>query len=398
MGISKPTLILLLYMFPLSLTVANVGGKPIDIVPSDIFLLLVPFIVLFGVKFSRHLSYAGFGVSYFCVLALAGGVLNDGSLSPIFSGLSFVMPMLHIYVGYWFWGKYGSEGFKYFPEVLLFVFGTILFSDLLYGSFPRGCSISGRWGGCIANTGVYGFPNSSMSFIAISSALFFYRVKNANTKFVRLTFSGALMVLGAMTFLSMSRSSSLAFVLVMIVGLFNLWPRRTILSLPVVGMVFYFLDKSLLESSFVFKGLLYRVQSSVERGDVSGGRFDIWWDTLSVISTSPLFGKMFQYYSDFSDFGTAHQQYLEILYKSGLIGFVIYFGLLVFAYKVARKTLKFDGDRRAREVLIVLNSVTFALLVNGLFQPILTYQVVGNLVFCMVGISFRLRSQIYSIK
>ncbi|MBX3436200.1 MAG: O-antigen ligase family protein [Planctomycetaceae bacterium] len=62
------------------------------------------------------------------------------------------------------------------------------------------------------------------------------------------------------------------------------------------------------------------------------GRSTIWGETWDLFADRPLFGYGFEPYSERATFDTPHQQYLEVLYKCGLVGMALYACVLSLAF------------------------------------------------------------------
>src|SRR5690606_34697220 len=60
-----------------------------------------------------------------------------------------------------------------------------------------------------------------------------------------------------------------------------------------------------------------RISRTMDSSDPFSGRTDIWEQTIQLWSERPLWGYAFEPFSNYSEYDTAHQQYLEILFKAG---------------------------------------------------------------------------------
>ena len=129
-----------------------------------------------------------------------------------------------------------------------------------------------------------------------------------------------------------------------------------------------------------------RVERSTEQEDPSSGRFDIWKLAIELWTERPIFGYMFESFSRYAEVDTPHQQYLEVLHKSGGVGFILYVGLLISCLSAAIRLLRIAPPRsgawyRLSGVIAMLSGV----MVGNFTQPNLTYSLTGNLVFLLFG-------------
>lgn len=378
-------IILILYFLPLNITIATVGGKPVDVVPSDFAILLLPIVVITGARYDLRSLLTFSPLLYFIALGFLGAVYNIDGFSSLVSMANFVSPFAQMFVGYWFVRRFGFGSLKNAYKIYLSVFAVIALTDIFLGSFPRGCGYEGRWGGCFLGSEVYGFPNSSMSFLVLGAVLLLQAAYNSVGKQRAALYAAYIAVL-LVALLSLSRSSVLVSVLVLM--LFLLWVRPVLAMVLIVvaAMAAMLLSVASLRDLYLFSGIFTRFEASLNAGDISTGRFSIWAHTLALIQDSPIIGYAFSQYSQFSNFGTAHQQYLEILFKSGLLGFIVYFA---YFYRVVRgfwQSYVFEAYFRHRGAGIALGLFVLGVLVSSLFQPLLTYKPMANAIFFMSGI------------
>lgn len=378
-------LVLFLYLLPLGVVIGYSGDKPITITYSIVCLLVIPLALAGGRHFNRQSFLVLLMLSYFPILAALGSLFHLGSTSSIFSGMSFSIVFIHILVGDWFFRTYGFSGFRKAAAILAGIIAVLLISDVLLGSFPRGCSYQGRWGGCFGNFTLYGYPNSSSTFLAILSPVFIFSFLTNRNLTWRFFHGAILLLLSFIILLSLSRSASVVLLVVFYFTFLQLRPliALTLVPLSIGGILFF--TRAYWSDALLTRGLLLRIEAAISNGDISGGRFDIWADTIKIVSKSPVFGTAFQPFSQYSEYGTVHQQYLEVLFKSGILGFAIYFGLLAYLYVGFKRSEFYLKSQHPKELAICVNSFTAAILLGALFQPILTYQPLGALVFFLFG-------------
>ena len=382
------------YLAPVSVSVGSVEGKPIDIAISDFLILCIPAILLLAKPIPKRFGFSILILSYFPILAIVGSMSSGGSYANILSGASFFAPMLHLLIGGALVSRFGFSFFRPAPYALLLIVLCLLISDLVFGSFPRGCGVEGRWGGCFFRFDVYGFVNSSSAYLAILSAVFSAAYLIAKTRLQKVSFLTGLAMVAFIVPMSLSRSATLAICIVLVFFLYAYnWKVALLGTLVLLGSFSTIL--SYLQNTLIGKGLASRIEAGIQRGDIASGRFDIWTETTELISKAPLLGYKFGYFSEHSMFGTAHNQFLEISFKAGLVGFIIYFGFIGFILLRAREI--FILHRLPRPFRRAIMGAVVALFVTAVTQPIMNYSVMGNIIFLLSGavlaVSVRIRRE-----
>ena len=139
--------------------------------------------------------------------------------------------------------------------------------------------------------------------------------------------------------------------------------------------------------SILLERIRERVERSTESEDPSSGRFDIWALAIELWLEKPVFGYMFESFAKYGvDIDTPHQQYLEVLYKCGGLGLVLYLGMLVSCLYRTRRLLVLTVRKSvAWSQLHAAMAMLVGLLIGNLTQPNLTFSVTGNLVFLLFG-------------
>ncbi|WP_338446756.1 O-antigen ligase family protein [Pelagerythrobacter marensis] len=373
-----------LYLAPLSISFGAIGQKPIDFPVSDIIILLIPALLLLSKPLPRRFGFAMLILSYFIFLAILGSVTSGGDYTNFLSGASFFSPTLHLLVGGILYSRFGFSFFRPAPYALLLIALSLVISDLLFGSFPRGCGTEGRWGGCLFGFDVYGFVNSSSAYLAIMSSLFSGAYFVAKTRLQRISFLAGLAIVAFIVPMSLSRSATLAICIVLIFFLYAYNWKFALLG-TVLCLVFFSTALEYLQNTLIGRGLAARIEAGIQRGDITSGRFDIWSETIELIFRAPLFGYKFGYFSQHSLFGTAHNQFLEVAFKSGLIGFSIYFGFILYILLRLRNIVL--TYRLSFPMYRVIMGGVFALLLTAITQPIMNYSVMGNVIFLLSGVA-----------
>ncbi|WP_199611288.1 O-antigen ligase family protein [Flocculibacter collagenilyticus] len=366
-----------------------------DMIISDFYpFILLPFFFLYGLKIKSKAIFLLplVAIGYYLGIAIVASFTEYGSIGNLASSLRFSKQFLLIPCGALLFTLYGWRGVKSFSSSIIFILCAILLSDLIYGSWPRGCGYEGRWGGCLAKFEVYGFPNSSTSYIVLLSLtlILFHHVKLISTKLLTL----ALLISAFIALLSISRS---AWVFIT-TGLFftflvSINIKRKVLYLYILSILIILLfafDWNLPINTSLFDGVLNKFNYYTAGNEITSGRTDIWLAAASLILHSPLFGFGFNYFSIYMpQFDTPHQQYLELLFKSGIIGFSIYM-YCIYLFCIKFKQLCFNHQVDIKLYKLMLMSVLLPLLINGLFQPIFSYSLMGN--FFMFALGFAIEA------
>ncbi|KGK99998.1 O-antigen ligase [Thalassobacter sp. 16PALIMAR09] len=380
------------YVVPISVTVAQVGDKPVDFVPSDAFWLLLPVALAMRLRLPKTALNVAASFTYFLTIGMLGSIMDGGALGPILSALSYMLPACHIVVGALLWKRVGVELLTYLARAILITVLVLFASDVVYGMGIRGCGYEGRWGGCFGKWELYGFPNSAMNFIALMlflpACLWSLKTPPLPQWLMAVTGVAAIIILS----LSLSRSAFLVLGMLAIVGFLAFSRLWAFAAVPILGIaVTWSIDHIL--AFPIFTGLVLRMRAAIAGGDITTGRVDIWGETLDLISMRPFFGYMFQFFSDFSQYGTPHQQILEVFFKAGLFGAIIYLGPVVIAWSLAYRMAALLAGRKRKTIRLYLTGFFAACFTSMLVLPILSYATMANVVFMLVGAALQARTE-----
>lgn len=376
--------ILCIYLAPIGLQVTSVGDKPVILFPSVLVLFGVLFVYIGGAKLDRQTLVYFVMLSFFTVTGLIGSISRGGSLSPLLAMASFSLPIYHVFVG----AALYRTSFEALLRKCAIIYSSIIvlvfLSDITGGSFPRGCGLQGRWGGCILGFEVMGFINASANYFVILSPLLSLLIFNAKKKHDVMIGIIAFTCLFVITLLSLSRSSSLLLMISMLSFLFVAFRNYVVVLFPsFLLLMFVFWEK--LAKNYIFQGVIARTEIALENGDITTGRIDIWSDAIGVAVKSPFWGSAFGFFSDYSEFGTTHQQFLEVLFKAGALGLIIYVGFFCAVYKKSRQLFRLEQFSTTYNPKYFLNLFCFLVVVSCLFQPIISYHLFGSLLFFFSG-------------
>jgi O-antigen ligase len=385
MNLLMAILIAAAYLTPLSIPIGDFSGFPIELVPSDLLILYLFAQLVKGQRVNRSVMLWWYLMLYFPAIAFMSYFQGRTGLGTLASAINFWLPALHLPIGYLVYQNYGSRIFSVAGFYLIGLIFVIGFSDVIFGPFPRGCGYQGRWGGCIGNFEIYGFPNASMNFLVSLSTLIFYLFTISKNSTIRFICIFSIILLFNISAMSLSKSTLISISILITLVFFALRPFIfSFIILPFSALLFIFFYQEIL-SLPIFTGVSNRVEVSLDNGDISTGRISLWLDTLDVIYQRPLFGHQFDLLTNYGFSGTTHQQYLEILFKSGIIGLLIYLSIFVQSYmnyfknrpnfKQYDNHIKFFG---LFGILVFFNNFT---------QSFTTYSSMGNICYCLAGMA-----------
>ncbi len=393
-------LVALLVTLPLAFQAAEVAGKPVDLVGSDLLFLLLVFIprrrdlvIPRGVALWRFsiARMAAVVVLLYCMGLAATACAESSELSRVASAVKFAKPIVFVLLG-----AYLSAITS--PVVLLQRI-AIAFAATSVATFATGVCTPGfpqiAWGRFLFGFPVYGYPNSAMTLFGIMVPLLLAAADAHAMPLGKWMLRGVAFLTGMMVVTSLSRSSTAA----MASGiLFYLYLTGRV-YLPVFAAIFGVMMLMAFSSTLdVLTGnqdvmlwierLTHRFSETVGSSDPFSGRGDIWAQTIGLWSERPVFGYAFESFSHYAEFDTPHQQYLEILFKSGALGATLY-GLVLLASGLGlMHVTKFSMPGTPAWYLLRALTATFgATLIGNLSQPNLTYSVTGNFLFFVLGLA-----------
>jgi len=393
-----------LTLFPVSIRLAAVEGKPVDFVGSDFLLVLLPLLYLLSPHTWRlSISRDSFPVWRSSILLFVFvttisiiGAVTSGGLTQVISSMKFskgivLLTLLTILQPRGGWPEYFVR--SYF-KVLIALIWILMISTCFLPNFPI-C----RWGGSFFGLEVYGFPNSYMTFLAMHSPFLLVALvmkqSNLSRYFIMLT--GLILI--SMVAMSLSRSSII--VLAVSVSVCILFAVRysevstnfraisllgSFLSIPVAVILLY--PELLLGIDYegVFEVLQRRISKTTRDVDPFSGRKYLWLHCWDLILERPFFGYMFEPFSNFNDsHDTPHQQYLEILFKCGSAGFILF--SIVYLSLVRQLLGRMRGySPELRLACLAFLAGFVGILVGNFTQPNFTFAITGNSIAVFYGI------------
>ena len=394
-----PWLIAIAAVWPIAIRVTEMGGKPVDLVLSDFLFALVvltPPRTFLAIPEGTDLKKlaairlsAGACVLYCLGLSLIGYAAST-ELSRIVSAVKFVKPVMFVLLGAYL--------AMVFPPLLLLrrmaiVFALVVLATmgtaLANPAFPR-CG----WGRFLFAWETYGYPNAPMTFYGIMVPLLVAAADIQHRRAFRMLFRVATGLAILLVVASLSRSSTIAMTAGLSFYLFSTNRGHLPVAAVIVGVVFALAGVGLMKMetdidaiNFLQGAIDRRLTQTVDSDDPFAGRVGIWMHALELCSEKPVLGYAFEPFSRYSNyFDTPHQQYLEILYKTGLVGGVLYLSLLGSGLIGLWHLVGRTEPRSAQSFLMrALLAAYVGTLLGNFSQPNLSYSLTGNTLYLLLG-------------
>lgn len=390
-----------LVALPLSFHLMDISGKPVDLVGSDLLfalLICIPrrrnLLIPRGIMLSRLAIVRFFATSaiLYCGWLAMTAYAESSELSRIASAAKFIKPVAFVLLG-----SYLSA---VTPPLALINRVAIAFAGVSLATVGTTACTPGfpqiAWGEYLFGLPIYGYRNSSMSMFGIVVPLILAASDARATSLGKWMLRGAAFLTALMVVMSLSRSSTIAMVCGTLLYLFLTgrihWPVFGVVFGAVIVIAFSSVLTVFTQNEDVALWIdrLSRrfVSQTVEGSDPLSGRGGIWIQTIDLWSERPLCGYAFEAFSNYAEFDTPHQQYLEILYKSGAVGATLY-GLLLLASGLGLLHVTRFASRRSPPWYLLngLSASFWATMLGNLSQPNLTYSVVGNFLFFAIGLA-----------
>lgn len=387
-------------VYPVAFRLTETGGKPVDVVLSDaLFFLIVltpprrMLAIPTGVDLRLLATIrvaATICIGYSLALSLVG-YATSAELSRIASAVKFVKPLSFVLLGTYL--------AMIFPPIQLIrrmglAFAAIALATMGTGltnpAFPQ-CG----WGHFLFAWETYGYPNTPMTFYGVMVPLLLAAGDTERRRSVRILLRIAACVAVLLVVASMSRSSIIATTLAVALYLSATGRGHIPIAAIVAGIVLAIAGVGLMKVetdieavSFLQRTLERRLERTVDGEDPLSGRGGIWILTLELAADKPLFGYAFESFSRYSRiYDTPHQQYLEIQFKTGLIGSAAYLwvlgsGLFGLWHLIGKTHPRSPARYHLWAVLAMLTGT----LIGNLSQPNLSYSLTGNALFLILGL------------
>lgn len=382
-------LMAIFFYTPVAMTFIQVGTKPVDFVLSDLLVAILIFYYIPLIFYRKISSFESqifiliIGVTLFFILLGLFGTLETGTLLPLFSATKYTKVFFALLAGMGFAHLCAVDDFwRLSTRAAVIIVALLLFSQIVITG-----NLAPRWGEMFLGAHVYGFPNSFATYCVVLLML----VIAAWTNQRKLYLSFVAVIAAGFVVMSLSRSGMVAlfFGILAFFAVGMSWQK--LLKFLMISFVFLCCGWFIMHST----GSLKQVESSLnarfartfEKKDPSSGRIDIAAEALNLVADKPLLGYHFDSFSKYHEgHDSTHNQYLEAFFKTGLLGFFVYFFIiLLLCYIILRKMqLRFFSFVSRRYIIAFMCSL-FAISAGNLTQPNFTYSQTGNVIFFTLG-------------
>ncbi len=378
-------------LIPIALAVSPDSDKPIELVVSDLLFFALGltglnYLAVCDAKWNKVFVASVVAIVVLLFEGGAGVISSHGSFTSLLSAVRLSKPLLLVFAGLFIFRNTSldvmSSNFRSAAQSVMAI--TFASDLLLNSSFP-----AGRWGGNFLGLPTFGFPNSSVFFLVVLIIIAY----PSNVKlFWERVFGNAVCSLGVLwVVMSLSRNGVLSLIVTALIVFATylikdkrlvvnvLWALAAI-SVP-LSYFAYFAD---LGSLLPTEGLLLKIERTLEYEDPTSGRLGLWDFTANLILEKPIFGYLFEPFSHYNhEYATPHSQYLELLYKGGLVGAIVFFAPFWFMFSAANhsRTLCGGSNDFPYKFLIILGVAS----ISSVFQPNFSYSPFANLICFMAG-------------
>ena len=387
-------------MYPVALRLAETGGKPVDAVLSDALYLLIvltpPRRLLavpqgIDLRLLATIRVAAVACICYCLALSLVGYAASTEVSRIVSAVKFIKPMTFVLLGTYL--------AMIFPPLLLLrrmatIFALIVLATMgtafTHPYFPR-CA----WGQFLFAWEIYGYPNGPMTFYGVMVPLLIAAADVEQRRTVRLFYRGTTFVAILLVISSLSRSSTIAMTVAVSFHLIATGRAHIPIFTAVLAALFGMAGVGLMRMetdveaiTFLQNAVHRRLTQTVEGDDPLSGRGGIWMLALELSANKPVFGYAFETFARYSRvYDTPHQQYLEVLFKTGIIGAALYLWMLISGIFGLWHLFRHAPPRSpaAYQVSALLGTL-IGTMVGNMSQPNLSYSLLGNTLLLMLGL------------
>lgn len=178
-----------------------------------------------------------------------------------------------------------------------------------------------------------------LSFFALAILLF--GLRNTSKRYVTIVSIIATIALGALTY---SKSGIIAYVLLLSIAAFcgEKSTRKKVLQLLSLAAIVMVMFSNQFDS--IIGNILSRFTGITNINQFSSGRFDLWTNYLEKITDGPFELLVGHGMGSVEGMKAAHNTFIEITYKFGLLGFFTDIVALRFSFKLLCRSI---GDRRS---------------------------------------------------
>ncbi|MBQ2826943.1 MAG: hypothetical protein IJF13_06945 [Clostridia bacterium] len=241
------------------------------------------------------------------------------------------------------------------------------------------------WGGSIMRfEGLFGDPNYYMALVLVAIAVLIKLKDSGNIKPVWFWISAVIHIF----FGVISYSKTFFVVLVVLVFVYVLWQFRNKKVLYGIFMTLLIVVSAniLLFSDWSpFALLLERFFEATNLHEFTTGRSTLWTQYVRTIFSSPITA-FFGFGLDAPDLElAAHNIVIEVMYYLGIIGCVLYFGVLISLFsKLIRNRGKVTGRHFIEKYFVILIVAILHMSLHGMFQVIFYANVFIGILSCLI--------------
>lgn len=375
-----------LFLVPISIEIATIGETPVELVIADFLLIISMISLIFKRIFVNSLDWKSlkfyYAFIFYTLIISTFSSLFFESLSPIAGQLRYIKSTFIILIAFYI-GSDSKLPIEKQIKLLAYMYIVLLFalftSDVLYnGAFPFG-----RWGGNLFNFKVYGFPNGAAAYYAICSALLFYTFDNEKRIIPKIFMLAAILLAFLLCIFSLSRNATFTFIMSLILCVIFVIRNIKIKALFIAFSSF--IGISIIPFIYLNEGLISKF-TSIGGADPLSGRGNIWIFAFDYIGVSPLFGYGFYSFSNWGyEIGTLHNLFLDLLYKMGVVGLILYLGVFFtpiiqfYKFKLTRR----EGGNQEIKLYSVMLALCF---ISGMSQESLSYSMNQLVMLYLCGI------------
>ncbi|WP_193051194.1 O-antigen ligase family protein [Pseudoalteromonas undina] len=375
-----------LLLAPVALETFQVSSKPVFFVLSD-FLIIIISILFFchlivqkgKFKFEKYSRYVMFCIVGLFILGLLGAI-RLGELTPLLSSIKLFKSFLFFLIGYYLASRLNIKLFiKSLSLTSLIIICILVISDVIWGSFPIP-----RLGGYFFHFEVYGFPNSPAVFYTVLFSLVFLGGMQANgiRSYSYFLFS---IVISVIIVATLSRAAMLN-LMIYIMLMFLLRRKGFGIYLCFLSGFFLILLSFLwVNHPELISGLANKFAKFEQGKDASNGRFEIWFTALDLFSKSPIWGYLFEPFSNYDTHDTPHNQNIEVIFKGGLLGALFYYTPLFLSFMFIWSKRLLVIDKELRGFVYCYLCLVVSIFITNNFQPNFSYTPTGSILFFFSG-------------
>jgi len=407
-------------VIPYSFVISRFGGRPVRLILSDFVLLVLIPLVLLGAlikrRFLRRRSPVDLPFLLFLIVCLLGilkiTILGYEEPSPLFNIASFLswirLPLFYFVAVNLIKDEKEAKNLIKTMILVLGIVTIIIFSQNFYCNFLLSFAFGHRWSGNLFSQEIFGYPNGFASFLVltfITLLAFFLFSGEFKYKFL----FPLLIIQGLYILFLFSRSAYLALAVslislgllkkriwgIFLSGLFLVVLATGIILFPPFSSV-----KERIRYTFFIPSAFQMKIGILKLDRSTATRLNLWKVALKGIAKEPFLGEGFSPFSKIAPYYIGdpkippytrkifdvHSQYIEMLWKTGIFGLMIFLWILGVIYKEGLRLLRITKLKFTKSYALGFLAGFTGLLFSNLTQANLTYLLTAELFWFMAGI------------